>query len=146
MKVTTSRFGTIDITEDEVIYVPLGLIGFPNQKRYILREHKKGSPFIWFQSVDEGDLAFVLMDPLLCKTDYEFQINSEDRKILEFSDSCDGLQTLVIVNIIPGDPIEVTANLLGPLVVNTKKKVAKQVVLHQSPYSTRHPIPSIRKQ
>jgi len=145
LKIPTSRFGTIEIPEDQVIYVPSGLIGFPNQKRYVLREYKKGSPFIWFQAVDEGELAFVLIDPLLCKPDYEFQVNSEDRKTLEFTDSCERLQTLVIVNITPGEPMEVTANLLGPVVMNTKKKLAKQVILHQSSYSTRYPVPTAKK-
>ena len=145
MKVPTSRFGAIDIPEDQVIYIPLGLIGFPNQKRYVLLEHKKGSPFIWFQAVDDEDLAFVLIDPLLCEPDYEIQVNSEDRKILELPDSCEGLQAMVTVNITPGDPPEITANLLGPVAINLPKKLAKQIVLHQSPYSTRHPIPTIRK-
>ena len=146
LKIPTSRFGIIDIPEDQVIYVPSGLIGFPNQKRYVLREHKKGSPFIWFQAVDEGELAFVLIDPLLFKPDYEFQVNSEDRKTLGFAESCEGLQTMVIVNIIPGEPMEVTANLLGPVVMNTKKKLAKQVILHQSSYPTRFPVLTAKKQ
>jgi len=145
LKVPTSRFGTIEIREDQVIYVPLGLIGFPNQKRYVLLEHKKGSPFFWFQALDDESLAFVLIDPLLFEPGYEFQIGSDDRKVLELSDSCEGLQIWVIVNIKPGDPLEVTANLLGPLVMNPRKQLAKQVVLHQSSYSTRHPIPTVKK-
>jgi flagellar assembly factor FliW len=145
LKIPTSRFGTIDIPEDQVIYVPSGLIGFPNQKRYVLVEHKKGSPFIWFQAVDDEDLAFVLMDPLLCEPAYEIQVNSEDRKTLELPDSCEGLQIRVTVNITPGDPLKITANLLGPVAINLPKKLAKQIVLHQSSYSTRHPIPTIKR-
>ena len=144
MKIPTTRFGAIDIQEEQVIYVPSGLIGFPCHKRYILLEHKKGSPFIWFQSVDDEALAFVLIDPLLFQPEYEIQINREDRKSLELSDSCDGLQTLAIVNIKPGDPLEITANLLGPLVINSKKKLAKQIILYQYPYSTRTPIPTVK--
>lgn len=144
MKVSTSRFGTIDVSEDQIIYVPLGLIGFPGQKRYILREHKKGSPFVWFQAVDDEDLAFVLIDPLLCQPDYEIQVTPEDRRTLELPDSCEGLQTMVTVNIAPGDPVRITANLLGPVAMNLRKKLAKQIVLHQSSYSTRHPIPTLK--
>lgn len=145
MKIPTCRFGTIEIAEDQVIYVPAGLIGFPGQKRYALLEHKKGSPFVWFQALDEEDLAFLLLDPLLCKPDYEFLISPEDRKALELPDSCEGMQTLVIVNITSADPLEITANLLGPVVMNVKKKLARQIVLHQSPYSTRFPIPTVKK-
>ena len=145
MKIATRRFGTIEIQEDQVIYVPSGLIGFPNQRRYIFVEHRKGSPFVWFQSVDDEDLAFVLIDPLLFQPDYEIKISPEDRSALELSDSCEGLQTMVIVTIKTGEKAEVTANLLGPLLINSHKKLARQIILYQFPYSTRTPIPAVKK-
>ena len=145
MKIPTRRFGTIEIAEDQVVYIPAGLIGFPDQKRYVLLEHKKGSPFVWFQALDDEALAFLLIDPLLCKPDYEFLISPEDREALELPDSCEGVQTLVIVNVASAGPLEITANLLGPVVMNVKKRLAKQIVLYQSPYSTRFPIPVVKK-
>ncbi len=141
MKIPTRRFGTLDIEEERVIYFPSGVIGFPNHKRFILFEHKKGSPFFWLQSVDDEELAFVLSDPLLFKSDYEVRVGPEDRKGLELSESCNGLQTFVIVNITPGQPAEITANLLGPLFINPQSRLARQVVLYQYSYSTRTPIP-----
>ncbi len=145
MKIPTLRFGPVEVREEQVISVPPGLIGFPNHKRFVLLEHKKGSPFLWFQSVDDEALAFVLVDPLLFKTDYEIQVGPEDRKMLGLSESCEGLQTLVIVNISPGDPVEITANLLGPLLINTRNRLARQVVLYSNTYSTRVPLPSAGK-
>ena len=145
MKIETRCHGSVDIKEEQVIYVPSGLIGFPRQRRYILLEHKKGSPFVWFQSVDEPSLAFVLIDPLLFKSDYEIQVSTEDRRALELSDSCEGIQAMVIVNITSGNSLEITANLLGPLLINVPKKLAKQVVLYQSSYSTRTPFPMVKK-
>jgi flagellar assembly factor FliW len=145
LKIPTRRFGTIEIAEDQVVYIPAGLIGFPDQKRYVLLEHKKGSPFVWFQALDDEALAFLLIDPLLCKPDYELLISPEDRKALELPDSCEGVQTLVIVNVTSAGPLEITANLLGPVVMNVKKRLAKQIVLYQSPYSTRFPIPVVKK-
>jgi flagellar assembly factor FliW len=145
LKIPTRRFGTIEIADDQVVYIPAGLIGFPDRKQYVLLEHKKGSPFVWFQAVDDEDLAFLLIDPLLCKPDYEFLISPEDREALGLPDSCEGVQTLVIVNVTSAGPLEITANLLGPVVMNVKKRLAKQIVLYQSPYSTRFPIPVVKK-
>ena len=142
MKIETSRFGSLDLLEDKIIHVPSGLFGFPESKRYTLLDHKKGSPFVWLQSVDNGSLAFVLMDPLLVKPDYEIQISPQDMNELQLADAPDGIQTLVIVNIMPGEKVELTANLLGPIVINVKKKLGKQIILSDSPYSLRHPIPS----
>jgi flagellar assembly factor FliW len=136
----TRRFGTVDIGEEEIISMPSGMIGFPRDKRYILIEHKKGSPFFWYQSVDNGDLAFVLTDPLLFKPDYEVKISPEDTSDVELSDASEGVQTLVVVNISNGQPMEITVNLLGPIVINVQKKIAKQIALYQNSYSHRHPI------
>jgi len=144
LKIPTRRFGTVEIQEEQVIYAPSGLIGFPHHKRYVLLEHRKGSPFVWFQSAEDESLAFVLIDPLLVKPDYEIQISSEDRKALELENSCEGLQAMAIVSISPGIPMEITANLLGPILINGKKRLAKQVVLYQSTYSTRTPLPTVK--
>lgn len=141
MKIVTSRFGTIDLSEDRIINIPSGIIGFPDCRRYVLLEHKQGSPFIWLQSVENGSLAFVLIDPLLFKPDYEIEINPEDIGDLELTDAPDGVQTLVVVNITSREPIELSANLLGPIIINVKKKVAKQIILANNRYSVRHPIP-----
>jgi flagellar assembly factor FliW len=43
--------------------------------------------------------------------------------------------------ITPGEKVKLTANLVGPIVINVKKKLAKQIVLSDSQYSLRHPIP-----
>ena len=142
MKLETSRFGTLDLQEERVIRVPSGLYGFPDSKRYTLLEHKKGSPFVWFQSVDNGSLAFVLIDPLLVKPDYEVQISPEDMKELQLADAPDGIQTLAIVNIASGEKVQLTVNLLSPIVINVKQKFGKQVILPDTRYSLRHPIPS----
>jgi flagellar assembly factor FliW len=142
VKLETSRFGTLDLQEERVIRVPSGLYGFPDSKRYTLLEHKKGSPFVWFQSVDNGSLAFVLIDPLLVKPDYEVRISPEDMKELQLADAPDGIQTLAIVNIASGEKVQLTVNLLSPIVINVKQKFGKQIILPDSRYSLRHRIPS----
>ena len=142
MKIETSRFGSLDLLEDKIIHVPSGLFGFPDSKRYTLFEHKEGSPFLWLQSVDNGSLAFVLIDPLLVKPDYEIQISPQDMKELQLTDAPDGIQTLVIVNVTPGERVGLTANLLGPIVINVKKKLGKQIILSDNQYSLRHPLPT----
>jgi len=142
LKIETSRFGTVDLRDARVIHIPSGLLGFPEDKRYVLLEHKKGSPFLWFQSVDNSGLAFVLIDPLLVKPDYEIEIGPEDMGELELRDAPADVQTLVLVTITSGEKVELTANLLGPIVINTKKRLGKQIILGEGKYSLRHPFPT----
>ena len=141
MKILTTRFGELEVPEDQVIHLSSGMIGFPNHQRYVLVEHKKGSPFVWLQSIDEASLAFILADPVVVNPDYEIQISPEDRRALELNDACTGMQSMVVVNIACANPFKVTANLLGPVIFNIPKKLAKQIILYQTDYSTRAPFP-----
>ena len=70
MKVETTRFGAIDIREEEIITMPFGMPGFSDQKQFVLLDHKKDSPFQWYQSIQDPSLAFVVTDPFLFKPDY----------------------------------------------------------------------------
>jgi flagellar assembly factor FliW len=144
LEIETTRFGLLQVQDDQIISVPSGILGFPEDKRYILFNHQDGSPFLWFQSIDHGGLAFVLIDPFLFKPDYEVQLSPEDCSVLELENGNEGLQgiqPLSIVNISRGEPKVITANLLGPVVFNLKKRLAKQVILDQKNYSHRFPIP-----
>ncbi len=142
IKLETSRFGTIDLSEECVFHMPSGMIGFPAYTRYALLDHQKGSPFLWFQSLENGSLAFVLIDPLLFKSDYQVEISREDMGELGLTNGCKAMHSLVVVNLSRGNGVSLTANLLGPVVLNVEKRLAKQIALTHSAYSIRHPIPT----
>ena len=144
MEIETTRFGIVHVREDQVIEVPSGILGFPEDRRYVLFNHREGSPFWWFQSLDHGALAFVLIDPFLIKTDYELEMSPEDTARLQVEKGEEGLkeiQPMAIVSISKGEPKVITANLLGPVVINLDKRVARQVVLDRHDYSHRFPVP-----
>jgi flagellar assembly factor FliW len=141
VQIETSRFGTLTVDEQEVLSFPEGMIGFPGLTRFIMFRHKEGSPFLWLQSLEEGDLAFVLMDPLLLIPDYVLNIPPEDRTLLAIEASGNGVQAWAVVTIGRQEPPEITANLLAPLVVNPGARLGKQIVLLDSPYAIRHPVP-----
>jgi len=145
LQIATTRFGPLEIQDEQIIHIPNGIIGFPGERKYILLEQKKGSPFLWLQSVDNGALAFVLIDPLLFKPDYKVEIGPEDAEDLGLKNGGETAQIMAIVNILnrsqDGKPTAMTANLLGPIVINPQKRLAKQVVNYDGQYSHRHPIP-----
>ncbi len=142
MQIETSRFGTIVVKEEQIFHLPEGIIGFPEWTRYILINHREGSPFQWFQSIENQDLAFVLMDPLDLVADYDIDLSPEDSLLLQIDQPVAEITALVVVNISKQPPSEITANLLAPVVINSGKKIAKQIILYQSDYSVRHPVPT----
>ena len=63
MLIKTSRFGEIEVQEDQIITIPSGLIGFSEDRRFVIREDEAAKPFLWLQSVDNDALAFVMIEP-----------------------------------------------------------------------------------
>ncbi len=139
MEINTTRFGTIEIEEEKIIKMTRGLLGFPDDRRYVLIPHKEGSPFHWLQSVDTPGLAFVVASPGRFFSDYVFDISDEIEKELEI-DAPGDVDCLVIITIPKDNPKKLTANLLGPIVINVKKRLACQVVLDPNVYPVKCPL------
>lgn len=136
MKLMTNRFGQLDVDESKLITFEKGILGFPQDKRFIFIDANETSPLKWLQSADSGDLAFVVIDPVIFKPDYQPKVFKNDLADLEVIDP-DTLICLVIVTV-PEDPRKMTANLKGPLLINTGNNKAKQIVLDDAAYQLRY--------
>ena len=140
MRISTTRFGDISIDESRVIQMKGGMLGFEHLERYVLLMQDEKIPFWWFQSIEDGSIAFVVINSLAAKPDYEPVISDDEVKLLEIASR--GPEDVVLLSVVTirSDPFNVTANLRAPLVVNTKKMLGKQVVLVESDYSVKHPL------
>ncbi|MDY7037268.1 MAG: flagellar assembly protein FliW [Thermodesulfobacteriota bacterium] len=141
MKINTTRFGSINIAEERILNMPSGMLGFPDKKQYIILQHKEDSPFSWYQSVDDPALAFVIMSPFLFKSDYNVDLTHILEEMSWAGDiKNNNLELYVVVNIPKGSPEKMTANLIGPILINSKTCQALQMVISDSPYSHKHPL------
>jgi flagellar assembly factor FliW len=138
IKVKTTRFGEIEVKEADLIELQAGLIGFPELKKYVILDHDKESPFKWLQSLDDGAIAFVLINPLLFKPDYTVEVTEAEVSDLHLKTEEDAIICVIIT--IPTNPQNMTANLKAPLVFNLATRRGKQLVLSNSAYTTRHNI------
>ena len=77
MKIDTKAFGLIEVDDKQKINFPQGLYGFEECNSYALlvAEHP---PFYWLQSVDDKEVAFVLINPFLFRPDYEVNIANDE--------------------------------------------------------------------
>jgi flagellar assembly factor FliW len=133
---STSRFGEVQVAEDRIIRFLTPIFGFEQFEQYVLLDHADQSPFRWLQAVQEPDLAFVVTNPKFFGIHYEFPLSEEVADQLGITQAEDA-QVLTIVNIPQDNPGKMTANLLGPLVVNLNNKIAMQIVLNDAEYSTK---------
>jgi len=135
-----TRFGRVAIEPEKIISMPCGMPGFPGKRRYVVLERPEIWPFFYYQSVDDPQLAFVIMDPFLFEADYAVDLGKCIAEMAWTGDGPEALKIYVIVNAADGVPEKITANLMGPLIVNTVRLEAHQMALHKSSYSHRHPV------
>lgn len=138
VKCTSTRFGTFEVPDGSIVRFPSGLLGFPEQQQYVILDHDTEAPFKWLQSVDEPDLAFVLMDPATFHHDYHVEVPADALAEIK-GEQRDDLTLVVILTIPSDDPGRITANLRGPLLISHKTKLGKQLVLPEE-FPTRHPL------
>ena len=137
--VSTGRFGTVEVETDLVITFPEGVIGFEKNTRYTIIAQEGTGTLRWLQSLDTPALAFPITEPWQFRPDYVATLSDSDTQQLKLSDEIPTL-VFVIVTVPPKNPQEMTANLLAPLIVNVATRNAKQVIVQETEYTTRHRI------
>jgi flagellar assembly factor FliW len=138
IRFTTTRFGLVEVNEDNLITFAEGIPGFPQAKKFVLIPHAEDSPFTWLQSADIPDLAFVVTDPWLFFEDYKPVVSEVDLESLNIKDSPQDSLVVFSILTLPGDPHKMTANLQAPIIINSSNNMAKQVILVSENYTTKH--------
>ncbi|MDR7073152.1 flagellar assembly protein FliW [Fictibacillus barbaricus] len=125
----------IEIRESDIIHFEQGLPGFEEEKQFVLVPIED-TLFSILQSVSTKELAFFTVNPFLFFKEYDFELTESVQEQLNINNESDVMvQVILTIN----DPFEKsTANLQAPVVINHKENLAKQVVLTDSRYQTRH--------
>ena len=137
----TLRFGPVTVATSHVIEFPRGLIGMPDSTRFVFlhQEDDDGQgPFFWMQCVDDPVLAFVVCEPQIFFPGYHVPLSTAEQRELGIAQEADGLVCVILV--VPEDPRQITANLRGPIVINTEAAVGFQLVLQGDAYSVKEPL------
>jgi len=137
MNIKTKALGTVEIEEEQIITLSEGFYGFNNYHRFALLDARQ-KPFIWIQSLDDTELAFIAIDPFIFRPDYELDIDDSLLHPLGIESPSDVLVFALFS--IPSDGSAITANLQGPLIINKKNKQAVQLVIGGEKWKTKHDI------
>ncbi len=138
--ISTARFGTIDIPDEAIYTFPAGIPGFPDEKRFaVLKNGLDNTQFSWLQSIQDGNLSFLTIDPNTAFVYYTVSLSDDDAVALQ-AEWPQQLQLLCIVTVPEGGLKQATANLKAPIVLNLATMLAAQVVLDNANYSIRQPL------
>ncbi len=136
LAIETAKFGLIEFETGDVVTFADGLLGFPGLHRFVLIQHREGSPFRWMQSVEKGEIAFLVIDPATYISDYAPLMPEKLAEQLQLTEETPRL-VYTIVTIPRGKPEEMTLNLAGPIVVNAGTGQARQIVIEDDAFPIR---------
>lgn len=139
LTVSSSRFGEIQADPDKIITMTSPFLGFPESKRFMLIPHGENTPFMWLQSLDDPQLAFVVIPAVILVPDYNPALPAQARQELKAGEE-DELNILLLLTIPHNNPQKMTANLLGPLMINPEQRLAKQIILDPNKWDPRWPV------
>ncbi|WAM33055.1 flagellar assembly protein FliW [Caldicellulosiruptor morganii] len=128
-------FGELEVSEDSIIFFEDGIPAFENLKKFVIVKEDE-SPFYWLQSVEDKDIAFVLINPFEIKPDYEFDIPDDIVKKLEIESSQDVAVFCIVV--ISEDVKQTRVNLKAPVIINVNRRKGMQYLLDDERYPIRY--------
>ena len=136
MIVKSLKLGELEVPEEKLIVMERPILGFENLKRFCLIEIEEMMPFLWLQSVEEPAISFLVVNPVVFFPDYRIEINPKEIAELEVN-RVEAVETYVIITL-NKRPELITANLQGPVLINTENNLAKQLILVNSDYRVKH--------
>jgi flagellar assembly factor FliW len=138
MIVNTYLFGNIEINDEEILTFEHGIPGFEHLHTFAYIRESEESLFTHLQALEDGDITFIITNPFLFYPEYDFILPDSAKEELGLTGEKD-VEVWSIVTL--GEKVEeATMNLLAPIVANKKDKRAKQIVLQNPSYKTKHPL------
>lgn len=134
MEIMTKSLGKIDVSEDRLLTIPEGLYGFENYTEFALVDSEY-EPFLWLQSRQDPNLAFLIVDPFLICSEYETDIDDDTLAKIGISRPEDIIIMTIVT--VPHDGSAITANFQGPLVINKQNHKCLQAILSDNRWSTK---------
>jgi flagellar assembly factor FliW len=124
MQVETTRFGSVGIEADDILLFPGGLIGFEQNRHWVLLGDADNPAVGWLQSVSDPSLAVPVISPRRFAPQYRVRVCRSQILPLELGEQ-DQAYVLAIVS--QNDEM-LTANLKSPLIINLDRRLGRQVI------------------
>lgn len=139
MKIQTSRFGEVEASEELLFELVSPILGYEDEKQFVIIEHKHQANFKWLQSIKTPELAFVVTAASFFGIDYTFELPDATQEELGIETAEDVL-ALNIAYIPHENPRAATINMLAPLIFNVNTKKGSQVILAGTDFKVNHPL------
>ncbi len=136
VKIKTTRFGEIEVNQQDIIKFKEGILGFEQYKNFTIVDPNDTTLIMWMQCVDAPQIAFPIIEPQIFKPDYCPVLMPTDMNSIELQQPMDAKVYTILT--IPNDFTQMNANLKAPIIINLKKNIAKQIVLQDNKLTVKH--------
>ena len=124
MELTTTRFGVIQRSDEDVLRFPCGLFGFEQEQDWILLADASHGGLFWLQNIHRPDVSLAVVDPREVVDDYQLCISRFQLSSLEIGSN----QPVVVLSVVSHHTDQVCLNLRNPIVINPENRLGRQVV------------------
>ncbi len=122
MIIQTTRFGQVQIEDQDVLPFPEGILGFADLKNFVLLDDPSDDIFAWLQSCDEPAIAFPVLEPELFADQYKVTLTRTDMESIQLQSMNDAKMFCIVT--IPEAAAQMTANLKAPKSLQFTKSVS----------------------
>ena len=126
MKISTTRFGSVEIEPEDIFHFPSGLSGMDESRHWVLFADAANDCLGWLQNVNSPDIAFAVVSPRRFVPEYQVRVLRSEIFPLQLRSTHDA-QVLVIVS---KSGSTLTVNLRAPLLFNLERRLGRQVVVN----------------
>ena len=124
MKIHTTRFASIEIEPDDILFFRNGLLGFEDCRHWVLLADAGNAAVAWLQSMQHSDIALPVVSPRRFVEDYQVRLEPKDVESLQLS----SVEQAYVLGVVSRDEDTLTLNLRAPLVINLDRRIGCQVV------------------
>jgi len=124
MKFHNRQFGELTYDETHVFRFPEGIIGFEHLRKFLVVDEEDAEPFRWLVSLEDSDLSFPLIHPMVV--------------VPEYTVPCASGATIFVVAVLTEPVEESTVNLRAPIIIDHTKRMGRQVIHDNDGYALQH--------
>jgi len=135
MNIQSQRFGALEVSDEQVLSFAEGIIGFPNEREFVLLPHNSSGFLAWLQSTSTPNLALPVVSAHAFGERYPDVALEPVAAALGMGEVNDDMALMVVLSAPQGQPA--TVNLLAPILVNVATRKGAQLILDGSRFTTR---------
>jgi len=128
----------MEITQEKILTFPNGLLGFPDNRKFVLMDIPGNAHFKFLQDIKNSYIAFLVINPWDFFAGYDIELPDKELEKLGIDPYGENQMDIYSIVTLGQNFRESTANLLAPIVISMDSQKGRQFILNDTEYTTKH--------